>query len=83
MDDNKSKQERLFLQTRELCRDNIEDELRLVDAKTLDMSQYSILGDGIYTLDYISKIDMSTPSGNINSSEFMERYYKNIDKLVE
>lgn len=77
MDDNKSKQERLFLQARELCRDNIEDELRLVGAKALDMSQYTILGDETYTLDYIPRIDMSTPSGNINSSEFMERYYKN------
>ena len=29
MDDNKSQQERLFQQSRELCIDNIEDELRL------------------------------------------------------
>lgn len=74
MDDNKSKQERLFHQSRELCIDNIEDELRLVDAKALEMSQYSILGDAIYNLDYISKIDMSTPRGGVDSSEFMKRY---------
>lgn len=76
MDSNKSEQERLFHQSRELCIDNIEDELRLVGAKALDMSQYNILGDEIYNLDYISKIDMSTPNG-VGNSEFMKRYYEN------
>lgn len=74
MDDKKSQQERLFLQSRELCIDNIEDELRLSDTSTLDMSQYSILGDEIYILDYISKIDISTPRGGVDNSEFMKRY---------
>lgn len=59
MDDNKSKQERLFLQARELCKNNIEDEVRLTGATALDMSQYSILGDEVYNLDYIPKIDIS------------------------
>ena len=77
MDDNKSKQERLFHQSRELCIDNIEDELRLSDTSTLDMSQYNILGDEIYELDYIPKIIMSTPRGGIEDSEFYKRYKAN------
>lgn len=77
MDDKKNQQEKLFLQSRELCIDIIEDELRLSDTNTLDMSQYSILGDATYNLDYISKIDMSTHKGVINNSEFMKRYYEN------
>lgn len=60
MDDNKSNQERLFQQSRELCKDTHIDT-----ANALDMSQYSILGDETYTLDYIPRIDMSTPRGNI------------------
>lgn len=77
MDDKKSQQERLFQQSREVCIDNIEDELRLLDTCTLDMSQYSILGDETYNLDYISKIDMSTPRGNIEDNEFYKRYKAN------
>lgn len=76
MDSNKSEQEMIFLQAREVCIDNIEDELRLVGAKALDMSQYSILGDETYNLDYIPKIDVSTPNG-VGNSEFMKRYYEN------
>ena len=76
MDDKKSKQERLFQQSREVCIDTIEDELRLLDTCTSDMSQYSILGDETYNLDYIPKIDVSTPNG-VGNSEFMKRYYEN------
>ena len=71
MDDKKSQQERLFQQSREVCKDTHIDT-----ASALDMSQYSILGDEIYNLDYISKIDMSTPNG-VGNSEFMKRYYEN------
>ena len=77
MDDNKSKQERLFHHSRELCIDNIEDELRLVGAKALDMSQYNILGDEVYNLNYIPKIDMSTPRGSLEDNEFYRRYKAN------
>lgn len=77
MDDKKNQQEKLFLQSRELCIDTIEDELRLSDTNTLDMSQYSILGDATYNLDYMSKIDMSTHKDVINNSEYMKRYYEN------
>lgn len=69
MDDKKSKQEQLFLKAREICKD-----MHIETANALDMSQYSILGDETYNLDYISKIDMSTPRGSIENSEFMKRY---------
>jgi hypothetical protein len=72
MDDKKSKQEQLFLKAREICKDTHIDT-----ANALDMSQYSILGDETYNLDYISKIDMSTHKAVINNSEFMKRYYEN------
>lgn len=69
MDAKKSKQEQLFLKSREICEDT-----HIETANALDMSQYSILGDETYTLDYISKIDMSTPRGNIEDNEFYKRY---------
>lgn len=69
MDDKKSKQEQLFLKAREICEDTHIDT-----ANALDMSQYSILGDETYNLDYISKIDMSTLISSIENSEFMKRY---------
>lgn len=71
--DNKKSHKELFDEIRELTENK---EIRVVGADALDMSQYSILGDEIYNLDYISRIDVSTPSNNYHS-EFMKRYREN------